>query len=197
MKSTTVIVLLFLAVIASACQPAVSPTAPPQAPSPTTAPASSNRGSSDSVGLDGSQTPNYGTSSLSSGFTPDPLIVALQSGGDIDAATLELSPQNESGICRGSVTSSPDYRIDWSGSTTNLRIFYAAADNGDTTLIVQTPDGNWLCDDDTGGNLQPQIDIANPEAGAYAIWVGSFQTEEALDGNLYITELDYSPSNLP
>ena len=50
--------------------------------------------------------PNYGTVNLRSGFLPDPHIVALQSGGDIDVSRLNSN-------CRGFITDAPDVRLNY------------------------------------------------------------------------------------
>ena len=48
--------------------------------------------------------PNYGTINLRSGFLPDPRVIALQSGGDIDVGQLNSN-------CRGFISNAPDVRL--------------------------------------------------------------------------------------
>jgi hypothetical protein len=43
----------------------------------------------------------------------------------------------------------------------------------DLVMLVRTPSGTWLCNDDTH-QLNPAVTLSNPEAGAYSIWVGAF-----------------------
>ncbi len=136
--------------------------------------------------LDYSQSPNYGAQSLSAGFTPDPFQVNLTSGGSVNASYL-------GGGCVGYATSAPDFRLNWSGSSARLRIFFVASTAGqDATLIVNTANGTWMCNDDYGGP-NPMVEINNPPAGQYDIWVGSYQSGQYIGGTLKITELDLTP----
>ena len=44
----------------------------------------------------------------------------------------------------------------------------------DTTLVVNGPDGQWYCDDDSGGGTNAQVYFAKPSSGTYDIWVGTY-----------------------
>lgn len=63
-------------------------------------------------------------------------------------------------------------------------------------MIINTPAGSWLCNDDFGG-LNPMIELVNPGPGQFDVWVGSLSSGGLDPGSLYITELDYTPSNHP
>lgn len=43
----------------------------------------------------------------------------------------------------------------------------------DTVLLLRTPSGRFLFDDDDGGARNARIRVAQPPAGRYTIWVGS------------------------
>lgn len=143
----------------------------------------------------GGQTSNFGQAGLDTGFLPDPHQVAVVSGasdatGDVvDINSLALTPRN-SGACRGYTTAQPDYIVRV-GSPGQLLRFYVNAP-GDTTLIINDGAGNWWCSDDDGGNLNPLIDIANPPAGQYDIWVGSYQAGANIQSVLSVSELTSS-----
>jgi hypothetical protein len=138
--------------------------------------------------LVGTDTPRWGEINLGTITFPDPFIVTVLSGGPFNAQAQEGIPSQ----CTGFVSGNPDFRVnmttdDWS----LLRIF--AASEGDTTLIVQLPNGNWRCNDDGGASaypLSPIVDIQNPEEGAYNIWVGSFVGDELIGAYLMITQND-------
>lgn len=125
---------------------------------------------------------NFGTGRLRGGFLPDPHNVAVVSGGSIDSRTAGLPAH-----CRGFVTRQPDYVLTYTNAAAFLRFYVRAA--GDTTLIINDGQGNWHCDDDSGGNTNPMIDLTRPVSGHYDIWVGSYRAGEQIRGTLSVTEL--------
>jgi serine protease Do len=139
--------------------------------------------------LDVSEEPTFGTVSLAAGFTPDPHTVEMPSGGEVDVSYLGSG-------CTGYAAIAPDYRLNWTGDTDELRIFFAAEDGSDTTLLINQADGTWLCDDDSDFGLDPLIAIENPAPGQYDIWVGSYSAGDFIDGTLHITELDLEPTEV-
>jgi hypothetical protein len=126
--------------------------------------------------------PNYGTVELHTGFTPDPHVVAVRSGGEINAQTV-------SGSCQGFISDAPDVRLVFeAGSSLPLIISVAAA--ADTTLVVNAPDGRWYCDDDSGTTgLNPMVRFNNPQSGRYEIWVGTYGNASLQPAQLNISEL--------
>ena len=155
-----------------------------QPPAPTTAPPSNVQPPA-TGGLDYTLEPNFGVESLAAGFASDPYMVSVTSGGSVDVDGLDLGSD-----CTGYATSAPDFRIQWSGSSSNLRIFFVADDeNEDATLIVNDARGNYYCNDDFSG-WNPLVDIPNPAEGQIDIWVGSYSSSDYVAGTLYVTELD-------
>jgi hypothetical protein len=135
-------------------------------------------------GLDYTLEPNYGEVELEPGFMPDPYGVDVASGGQVDVEALNIGPD-----CVGYATAAPDFRVLLEGDFSALRIYFAAADDGaDTALIVNRPDGSWICDDDSGGGWNPEVDLAPAYGGQYDIWIGSYSQDEFVPGVLYITE---------
>jgi serine protease Do len=135
--------------------------------------------------------PNYGTADLSAGFWPDPFTVGVVSGGTVDVNALGLG-----GGCRGYATSAPDFRLNLSGNSSRIRIFFVADTPGDdATLIINDANANWRCNDDSSGTLNPMVEIMNPPNGQYDIWIGSYRSGEYIGGTLYITELTQDPSD--
>ena len=126
--------------------------------------------------------PNYGTINLATGFTPDPQVVAVRSGGNIDAESI-------SSDCRGYISNAPDVRLVFSAGS-SLPLVISANSNADTTLVVNAPDGSWYCDDD-GGNegLNPSVRFNNPMSGRYEIWVGTYGNSSLQPAELHISEL--------
>ncbi|MEA3029876.1 MAG: hypothetical protein QOJ53_2359 [Sphingomonadales bacterium] len=125
--------------------------------------------------------PNYGTVTLRTGFTPDPRVVSLRAGGDIDAS-------NAGSGCSGFITNAPDVRLVYSGGSLPLIISVAAS--SDTTLVVNGPDGRFYCDDDGGvGGLNPSVRFSNPQSGRYEIWVGTYRSGATQAARLHLSEL--------
>lgn len=112
------------------------------------------------------------------GFMPDPQVLSGTAGGAMQAS--QMSPN-----CRGFVASTPNHILTTTGNFAGLRLVGSAAQ--DTTLVVRTPAGTFLCDDDGGGNFNPLIQGPAP-AGTYQIWVGSYAAGQAIPYRLAITE---------
>ena len=139
----------------------------------------------------GGQRANFGSHQLRGGFTPDPKVIHVVSGGNLDTSTMNLGNG-----CRGWATAQPDVIVRYNGrSPTGILRFYVRPDNAgaDTTLLVNDAGGNWYCNDDSAG-LNPMVTVNNPRAGQYDVWIGSYRSGEQLAGNLHITELS---SNTP
>jgi len=123
----------------------------------------------------------YGTLSLEGGFLPDPVVIELEAGGGFDASAL-------GGECVGFINeSSPDLAFDFSSPTAPVNIY--ALSDADTTLVVRTPSGQWLCNDDTHG-LNPLVRLAKPAPGRYAVWVGTFTPGQFPQAELRLSEFD-------
>ena len=125
--------------------------------------------------------PNFGTVTLRSGFTPDPRVVAVVSGGAIPASRIRDG-------CAGFISGSPDVRLVYTAGSLPLIISVAAA--SDTTLVVNGPDGRFRCDDDGGENgLNPSLRYEQPRSGRYEIWVGSYRSGQNSRARVHISEV--------
>ncbi len=131
--------------------------------------------------LDYTANGNYGEANLSAGFTPDPYSVGMTSGGNVNVSYLGSS-------CSGFATTSPDLRINYGGGGSSLLRIYFVGSNGDATMIVNDPYGNFYCVDDSFGTVNPTIDFNNPAGGTYDVWIGSYAANTSLSGTLYITQ---------
>lgn len=151
--------------------------------SPTPIPASPTIAPTAASFFDIQAEPINGSVKLQRGFTPDPFTVDIRAGGTEDTTVLKLD-------C-GFTTSAPMFTFSLSGgaSETLLRIYYTASDQTDTTLIVYTPDSDWICMDnnDLNGSADPVIDIDFAPSGQYSIWVGTKQRDSYVTGKLFIT----------
>lgn len=140
--------------------------------------------------LDFGQEPFFGNATLAAGFSPDPHTVTLASGGEVSVGYL-------GGGCTGHAAVAPDYRINWTGSGGALRVFFVGEDGGDTTLLINRPDGSWVCNDDwSAGTVDPGIVLENAPSGQYDIWVGSYAAGAFVGGTLHVTELELEPTSV-
>ena len=112
----------------------------------------------------------------SAGFTPDPIRVNIYSGGSIDASRL-------GGACVGMIASAPDYEFTYTAGSFPLS--FGVVSSGDTSLVINGPDGRWYCNDDAQG-LNPILTWGRPASGAYDVWVGA--VGEASSSTLLISE---------
>ena len=125
--------------------------------------------------------PNFRTISLRTGFTPDPQVISIRSGGEINA-------QSISSACAGFISGAPDVRLIYTAGT--LPLILSVAAGADTTLVVNGPDGRWYCDDDGGVNgNNPMVRFNAPQSGRYEIWIGTYGNTSLQPGQLNISEL--------
>lgn len=116
---------------------------------------------------------------LAAGFPLDPFLVSVNGGGELDASILGDK-------CHGYINGNPTVRVNWTGKADLVRAFTYS--DADPTLVVQTPDGKFLCGDDQHALLlDSQIEIANPPQGTYNIWVGSAASKQLLPTILVLT----------
>ena len=126
----------------------------------------------------GSMASNFGTVSLTPGFVPDPHVVSGTSGGAIQASTWQAG-------CTGWVSQTPDHILDAQGNFGLMRVLVRSG--SDTTLVVQKPDGSYLCNDDTEGR-NPVIAGSFPP-GPYKVWVGSYRQGQNASYQVGFSEL--------
>jgi len=113
------------------------------------------------------------------GFPLDPFIISLQAGGPVNASTVAKE-------CKGFVTKNPTVSVDYGGKADILKVFFYS--DGDPVLIVQTPDGKVLCNDNTNAALlDPTVTLTKPAQGRYNIWLGSALARDLIPGFLVFT----------
>lgn len=130
----------------------------------------------------------FGQVNLRSGFTPDPHVTTVNAGGPIDVSTV-------SDNCRGFIAERPSFTLNYRRGELPLYVGVVADD--DTTLVVKGPNGQWMCDDDSGDNLNPVISWENPRNGRYQIWVGRFGSSDLAPAQLYISEISGPANEVP
>ena len=103
----------------------------------------------------------------------------MQGGGPVEASTLSED-------CTGYVAANPSVTVNFQGEAGLLRAFFYS--DGDPTLVVRTPDGAYLCGDNTNSLiLDPTVEITKPVTGTYDVWVGSTVATDLVPGFLVFT----------
>ena len=152
--------------------PAPAPSPQPSAPS-TPAPTGD---------LDTTGEPYFGTLRLSAGFADDPRLIQVRAGGSADSSFLPIE-------CRdAAIGFRPDVRLIYQAGTILPLNISAYSRTDDHVLVVQLPDGRFVCNDDYSG-LDPAVLLASPQSGTYNIWVGVYGGGFG-DGTLAISEFD-------
>lgn len=141
-------------------------------------------------GLDYSLDPAYGSLRLAEWFTPDPQQINGVAGGPVDVSALSLAPG-----CTGYASAAPDFRLHWTGGTDDLRVLFEADQPAnDTILIINTPAGGWVCNDDAhSGTLDPMVWLRGQPAGQFDIWVATYRSGAFVQGKLSVTETGRMP----
>lgn len=129
---------------------------------------------------------NFGSVRLRAGFTPDPYRVRVTAGGPVSVLYVTAGATSTGNECTGYASSAPDYKLNWSGRSGRLEFDFDG--DGDTVMIIRTPDGDWYCNDDGGRSYNPEITFRNPDTGTYAIWIASYNRGRHYDGVLEISE---------
>ncbi|HMN26801.1 MAG TPA: hypothetical protein PKE45_01510 [Caldilineaceae bacterium] len=121
----------------------------------------------------------YVTLNLAAGFPLDPFFVSVNGGGEVDASTLAKG-------CTGYINSEPTVTLNWTGEADFIKAFFVS--DHDPVLVVQTPDGQYLCNDNANALLlDPVVRIDKPATGRYSVWVGSADPHQLLPGVLVLT----------
>ena len=113
------------------------------------------------------------------GLPLDPFIISLQAGGPTEAGAAAKG-------CKGFVTKDPAVTVDFKGKAELLKVFFYS--DGDPVLLLQTPDGKFICNDNTNpALLDPTVTLTKPAQGRYNIWLGSALKGDLIPGFLVFT----------
>jgi hypothetical protein len=105
------------------------------------------------------------------GFTPPTLQASGVAGGAVDGHSGPMA-------CTGSYPDRPQHVLKISRRIPMLRVMADGIDR-DLTLALRTPDGQWLCNDDSGDpgyGLNPAVDLAGA-SGEIEVYVGVFSDD--------------------
>jgi hypothetical protein len=119
------------------------------------------------------------TLDLDAGLPLDPTFVSVQAGGEVDASLL-------SSECVGFINDQPVVTVKLANAVPYADVFFMS--DSDPTLVVLTPDGQLLCNDDWHDDvLDPSLQLTDAPAGVYRIWIGSYAKNQLIPGVLVLT----------
>ncbi len=160
-----------LAAALAMAQPGLASEARAAQSTPTASPAASEESDSEPAA--------WLTIDAAEGLRLDPFLVSVQGGGPALASALDEN-------CTGFVADAPTASVNYQGDADRLTAFVYS--DGDSTLVVRTPDGDFLCGDNTNPLiLDPTITITAPVTGTYDVWVGSAVATDLIPGFLVFT----------
>ena len=125
---------------------------------------------------------------LDAGFDDDPYMLYVLPGGSSDVRALGIE------ACVGFVDERPDAAVNYTSGRYELNFGVASMNELDTTLVINEPNGNWVCNDDFGESTEtnPGISFSMPDDGRYDIWVGVYDSDDLSEQNratLFVTEV--------
>lgn len=119
------------------------------------------------------------TLDVDAGLPLDPTFVSVQAGGSIDASLL-------SSQCVGFINAQPVVTVKLANAVPYAEVFFMS--DSDPTLVVLTPDGQLLCNDDWHKDvLDPAVQLTDAVPGVYKIWVGSYAKNQLIPGVVVLT----------
>ncbi|BAZ37982.1 hypothetical protein NIES4101_39120 [Calothrix sp. NIES-4101] len=117
-------------------------------------------------------TAHFGTIRLSPGFNPASTSISGYTGGSYSLSAITNRDINNK-ACLGFADPTPDHIIILEQDFSQLRLLVNSGGT-DTTILIQAPDNTVYCGDDTDMNKNASINLKNPKAGNYKVWVGTF-----------------------
>ena len=98
--------------------------------------------------------------------------VGGSTGGSVSIPAIIGSSDRSGNKCLGFGDSKPDHLMILTQGVTKLTLKVNSGGR-DTTIVIQGPEGELRCGDDTGSKKDASFSGSNWSAGTYKIWVGS------------------------
>jgi hypothetical protein len=83
------------------------------------------------------------------------------------------------------VSSAPDLDLNCQAGGHSLTI--TASSGSDVLRLINTPDGRWLCDDDSGDGANARITVSQPLSGNDNIRIGTYRAMSPLPRSRLLT----------
>ena len=112
-------------------------------------------------------------------FTLDSAKIAVSVGGSTGGTTsipaITGSTDRAGNKCLGFGDPNPDHLMTLKSRLSNLTLKVNSGGR-DTTLVIQGPNGELRCGDDTGSKKDASVSDSDWEPGVYKVWVGSMES---------------------
>jgi len=129
----------------------------------------------------------FGVVPLHAGFSPDPRVVGGTAIGEVSAKSVHRK-------CKGWISEAPDYLLD--ADTAFFKLHVLGRSRSDGLLVVRTPDGAVLCNDNRNGTKDPMIRSEFP-IGSTQVWVGVRDEGGTADYRPGFSEVKWRSSSIP
>jgi hypothetical protein len=101
--------------------------------------------------------------------------VGGSTGGSTSIPSITGGTDRTGNKCLGFGDSIPDHLMTLSQNVSKLKLLVNSSGR-DTTIVIQGPNGELRCGDDTGSKKDASFSGTNWSAGTYKIWVGSMES---------------------
>ncbi len=98
--------------------------------------------------------------------------VGGSTGGSVSIPAITGGSDRSGNKCLGFGDSKPDHLMTLTQAVTKLNLKVNSSGR-DTTIVIQGPEGELRCGDDTGNKKDASFSSSTWGAGTYKIWVGS------------------------
>lgn len=129
---------------------------------------------------------NFGSLSLSPGFTSAKAVVRGYTNGSVSLSSIQNNDIHNN-ACIGYGSATPDHVIVLDKNFSRLTV-QVDSGNKDTTILIKGPDGIVRCGDDTGTSKDASVQDSNWKAGKYSIWVGAIDSGKRWDYTLSVKQ---------
>lgn len=96
--------------------------------------------------------------------------------------------------CRGFISKTPDYLLD--ADTAFYQLYVLGRSRADVALVLRTPDGAVLCNDNRKGTTDPMVRSDFP-IGTTQVWVGVQEEGATARYRLGFSEVKWKSSSIP
>jgi hypothetical protein len=99
-------------------------------------------------------------------------VVDGTTGGSTSLSAITTNLDRDENQCFGFGDPRPDHILNLEKPADRLKVMINSRGT-DTTLVIQTPDGSFLCADDFGNSKDAGLESPTWKSGQYKLWIGT------------------------